>query len=173
MIVTYLISTFLIILTWFSLIDRARASQTELHLCIDTGEAYSASFLVTREHLLHQNTNYNLTWVNCEMGSFIMMNPRAKVGKNNNGSVIQTLDVLDFSFIHLSWYERLLNRYRIKKPKNENPLQHVIDALSILKSKAIQARSLGIPSLHPALERTIGCTALFLTFMLILLFIYS
>merc|ERR1711907_374894 len=40
--------------------------------CMDSGEAYSASFLTTKEHLLYQFTGYNLTWVNCEMGSFIM-----------------------------------------------------------------------------------------------------
>lgn len=38
-----------------------------LHKCLDTGEAYAAAFLITREHITHQNTAYNLTWVNCEM----------------------------------------------------------------------------------------------------------
>jgi hypothetical protein len=77
-----------------------------LHKCLDTGEAYSASFLVTRAHLIHQHTRYNLTWVNCEMGSFIMLNGRAKLDQDSNGTVIQSLDVLDFSIVHLSWFER-------------------------------------------------------------------
>ena len=67
-----------------------------------TGEAYSASYLITKEHLLEQFTGYNLTWVNCEMGSFIMMNQRADPKKDwVNGSVVMSLDVLDFSVIHL------------------------------------------------------------------------
>ena len=47
------------------------------HKCRDSGEAYSAAYLITAEHLKYQFTDYNLTWVNCEMGSFIMMNQRA------------------------------------------------------------------------------------------------
>jgi galactose-1-phosphate uridylyltransferase len=30
-------------------------------------------YLITKEHLIYQKTDANLTWVNCEMGSFIMM----------------------------------------------------------------------------------------------------
>jgi len=40
-----------------------------------------------------------------------MMNQRARPDRNVNGSVTQTLDVLDFSIIHLSWYERLQKRH--------------------------------------------------------------
>ena len=36
--------------------------------CKDSGEAYSAAYLIHKDHLLNQFTNYNLTWVNCEMG---------------------------------------------------------------------------------------------------------
>jgi hypothetical protein len=69
----------------------------KLHKCRDTGEAYSASYLITKEHIANQFTAYNLTWVNCEMGSFIMMNGRADPKRNVNGSITQSLDVLDFS----------------------------------------------------------------------------
>ena len=84
--------------------SKEESEYLKLHKCRDVGEAYSASYLITKEHLLYQFTGYNLTWVNCEMGSFIMMNQRAQPDRNVNGSVTQTLDVLDFSIIHLSWY---------------------------------------------------------------------
>jgi len=45
----------------------------KLHKCRDGGEAYAAAYLTTKEHLLYQNTAFNLSMVNCEMGSFIMM----------------------------------------------------------------------------------------------------
>ena len=41
------------------------------------------------------------------MGSFIMMGPRSE-----NGSLVQSLDILDFSVLHLSAYERLKRRWR-------------------------------------------------------------
>lgn len=49
--------------------------------------------------------------VHARSRSFIMMNQRARPDRNVNGSVTQTLDVLDFSIIHLSWYERLQKRH--------------------------------------------------------------
>jgi hypothetical protein len=70
--------------------------------CKDANEAYSASYLISREHIMYQNTGYNLTWVNCEMGSFIMMYRKGP----ENGTLLQSVDVLDFSVIHLSAYER-------------------------------------------------------------------
>lgn len=49
--------------------DKHKRSRThKIQQCKDTGEAYSASYLIHKEHLLNQFTNYNLTWVNCEMG---------------------------------------------------------------------------------------------------------
>lgn len=77
------------------------------HKCKDAGEAYSAAYLITKEHVLQQKTNYNLTWVNCEMASFIMMNGKANPDKNVDGTVLQTLDVFELSVVHLSAYERL------------------------------------------------------------------
>ena len=51
----------------------------KLHLCNGVFEAYSASYLTTKEHMIHVNSeSFNLTWVNCEMASFIHM----KEGRN-------------------------------------------------------------------------------------------
>jgi hypothetical protein len=62
--------------------------------------------------MLLQDTNYSLDWVNCEMASFIMYNKSAS--HNNGGQGVQSLDVLDFSAIHLSAYERLHRRWQKK-----------------------------------------------------------
>jgi hypothetical protein len=43
------------------------------HKCNDGFEAYGAAYLITSQHLILQNTNYSLDWVNCEMASFIMV----------------------------------------------------------------------------------------------------
>jgi len=51
----------------------------KLHKCRDGGEAYSAAYLTSKEHVLLQHTAFNLSMVNCEMGSFIMMYSPRKV----------------------------------------------------------------------------------------------
>jgi hypothetical protein len=43
-----------------------------------------------------------------------MINPRQSRNHTAPGSVTQTLDVLDFATVHLSWYERLQSRYHDK-----------------------------------------------------------
>ena len=102
--------------------SKEESQYLKLHKCRDVGEAYSASYLITKEHLLYQFTGYNLTWVNCEMGSFIMMNQRAHPDRNVNGSVTQTLDILDFSIIHLSWYGKQMKNTLIQYfPPTFNP----------------------------------------------------
>jgi hypothetical protein len=115
-------------------------SYLKLHKCRDSGEIYSAAYLITREHILYQNTGYNLSYVNCEMGSFIMMNQRFNLDRNVNGTLIQTLDVLDFSVIHLSAYERLQRRWApfLKKEVNKNEtLKGIYDLSSIDKIEPI------------------------------------
>lgn len=85
----------------------------KLHLCNTVYEAYSGAFLTTRAHMLTVK-DHNLTWVNCEMASFLHMkaglmsleNPRSE------GTIMQALDVLDFSVIHLSAYERSSKKHR-------------------------------------------------------------
>jgi hypothetical protein len=61
--------------------------------------------------------SYNLSWVNCEMASFIHMKASAKAYHDPSieGLVMQSLDVLDFSVIHLSAYERSSNKHRFVK----------------------------------------------------------
>lgn len=128
----------------------------KLHKCKDGGEVYSASYLITREHLVYQFTEYNLTWVNCEMGSFIMMNGRADPFRNGNGSLLQSIDVLDFSVIHLSAYERLLLRWARSAPEinaDKNNIQPVVDASILIKEYALKLRKM--PPAHPALNRTV------------------
>ncbi len=127
--------------------------------CKDTGEAYSASYLITREHLEHQFTAYNLTWVNCEMGSFIMMNGRANPDRNVNGSLLQSVDVLDFSVVHLSTYERLLRRWSksvlsdpAAKDGNVDPIMR---SAQMLKNRAMTLRDPVLPVVHPAFNRTV------------------
>ena len=86
------------------------STNSSLHVCKDRNEAYSASYLVTKEHFLNQFTAFNLSWVNCEMGSYVMMyQTLLKNGKivdlketNGNGTLIQSIDVIDLAVIHLS-----------------------------------------------------------------------
>ena len=49
------------------------SANESLHRCIDNGEAYAASWLTTAEHVRDQFVGYNLSMVNCEMASFIMV----------------------------------------------------------------------------------------------------
>ena len=89
----------------------------KLHLCNSVFEAYSASYLTTKEHMLDvKSEDYNLTWVNCEMASFIHMKHSNNFYSNpqGKGMIIQSLDVLDFSVIHLSAFERSSRRWKDK-----------------------------------------------------------
>lgn len=81
----------------------------KIHMCNGVFEAYSAAYLTTKEHMVAvASESFNLSWVNCEMASFIHMKESNRFYKypNNHGIIIQTLDVIDFSVIHLSAYER-------------------------------------------------------------------
>jgi hypothetical protein len=50
-------------------VEKSKIFNTKkIQQCKDSGEAYSAAYLIHKDHLLNQFTNYNLTWVNCEMG---------------------------------------------------------------------------------------------------------
>ena len=87
----------------------------KLHLCNGVFEAYSASYLTTKEHILAiKSENYNLSWVNCEMASFTHMREHRNfyVNPKAQGMIIQTLDVLDFSVIHLSAFERSSKKHK-------------------------------------------------------------
>lgn len=137
---------------------KKEVDKSKLHRCRDAGEAYSASFLITREHLLEQFTDYNLTWVNCEMGSFIFMNGRANPQKDVNGSLLQTLDVLDFSVIHLSTYERLLKRWRYSiksQDATSGNIEPVRNSAELLRKRALALREPGMPIRHEKFNRTV------------------
>jgi hypothetical protein len=105
----------------------------KLHLCNAVFEAYSASYLTTKSHILEiPSETYNLTWVNCEMASFIHMKESSKfyATPDASGIIVQSLDVLDFSVIHLSAFERSSKRYRGKlwaKEQDRRTKWHNID----------------------------------------------
>eukprot|EP01041_Mallomonas_annulata_P006623 gene6623-13418_t len=112
---------------------KEEAKFLQFHKCKDSGEVYGAAYLITKELLINQFTDYNLKNVNCEMGSFIMY---------SKNILIQSLDVLDFSTIHLSAYERLQRRYSAKF-KNKAFLTGKIDlihtSVKILQQKALES----------------------------------
>jgi hypothetical protein len=98
----------------------------KLHLCNGVFEAYSASWLSTKEHVLTvKSEGYNLSWVNCEMASFIHMreSPNFLINPDGHGMIIQSLDVLDFSVIHLSTFERSSKKYRARLWKDKNKMK--------------------------------------------------
>lgn len=102
-------------------LQRATYEKTDmnlkLHLCNAVFEAYSASYLTTKTHMLEiASESYNLTWVNCEMASFIHMKESSKfyATADASGVIIQSLDVLDFSVIHLSAFERSSKKHKDK-----------------------------------------------------------
>ena len=105
----------------------------KLHLCNSVFEAYSASYLTTKAHMIDvESEKYNLTWVNCEMASFIHMrhSPNFMSNAEGKGMIMQSLDVLDFSVIHLSAFERSSRRWKDKlwfTPKERKTAWHNID----------------------------------------------
>jgi hypothetical protein len=109
------------------------------HRCLDAGEAYSASYFMTKQYLIARKTDNNLTWVNCEMGSLIMVNQNRRYVKGATGGIVQSLDMLDFSVIHLSAYERLVKRHWHKLGKQDRSysvVQVVGEAVRRLKYKS-------------------------------------
>lgn len=146
--------------------SKEESKYLKLHKCRDAGEVYSAAYLIHKKHLLEQFIDYNLTWVNCEMGSFIMMNQRADPNKNLNGSLTQSLDVLDFSVVHLSAYERLQRRWggsiakvvgkEMAKKMHTGDIAPVVSATELLKRRALQRRATGVPVPSLKLNRTVA-----------------
>lgn len=114
-----------------------------LHKCREAGEAYAAAYLTTREHFLEHFTGYNLTWVNCEMASFIMITSiRGDLNREKNGTIMQSLDVLDYSVIHLSAYERLQRKFAKQLRNNyDKTIDPVIATGKLLKTRALEIRN--------------------------------
>lgn len=63
--------------------------------------------------------------VNCEMASFLHLRQSNKFFStpDGHGLIMQTLDVLDFSVIHLSAYERSSRKHRLDLWPNNKKLQ--------------------------------------------------
>ena len=103
------------------------------------------------------------------MGSFVMVNQRSNPNRNVNGSMTQSLDILDFGMVHLSWYERLQKRYtktitaKIKTSKIETEQKTVLNSLAAveavvqtLKTRALELRKKDSPFAVPELNRTLA-----------------
>ena len=89
----------------------AAASNTEdfFHRCFDEGEAYSGSVVVSADRFKSTNLTYSAGHVSTELASFVFMETRRKAKLSaEEGAVMQSLDVLDLSVVHLSAYERSL-----------------------------------------------------------------
>jgi hypothetical protein len=94
------------------------------------------------------------------MGSFIMMNYADPNRFNISGQVIQSLDVLDLSVVHLSAYERLQRRWQatVKKELGAHRIisgnDDIVTATNLLKDQALSMKAAGIkPS--PDFNRTV------------------
>ena len=98
-----------------------------------------------------------------------MMNHRANPKNNVNGSVTQTLDVLDFSVVHLSWYERLQKRHArkmkeelkiaksdVKRMQELHSSSVIISTIEMLKTRALKLRDPLLPFPVPELNRTVA-----------------
>lgn len=82
---------------------------SKFHKCVDLGEAYSASYLTSKEHLMQINIHRNYSHVSCEMASTIMLATakRKNVKRlktfindpNATGIAIMSIDVLDYSVV--------------------------------------------------------------------------
>lgn len=111
------------------------ANNLHLHLCNGVFEAYSASYLTTSHHLLATSSeSYNLSWVNCEMASFVHMKesraftgPRSgpQVINQQHGLILQSLDVLDYAVLHLSAFERSSKKYAYTIPTTKGNLDTI------------------------------------------------
>ncbi len=118
-----------------TVIMKKNLESTNMHLCMNLGETFSGSFLITKERLLNKNIAYNLTTAHVEQ-AVTMMASRKKI--------MQTLDVLDFSIVNLSTYERLI--YRIYEAISDaemvrESLETMERTLSILKDLALESRA--------------------------------
>jgi len=110
------------------------------HRCVNEGEAFSGSWLTSTKHLLSYNSSYNLATANGELAAFLVIETRrSKKAWSPVGSLMQTLDVLDLSVVHLSAYERLYRKYgfQIEAPKVAADIEEVMErSAALLESRA-------------------------------------
>ena len=93
------------------------------HRCYDEGEVYAAAYLITKEHLLNHETSYDLSKANTELASFIILDTKNPKSSIRSGTMTQSLDILDFSVIHLSAYERLMRRYNMPELESYSSIE--------------------------------------------------
>jgi hypothetical protein len=92
------------------------------------------------------------------MGTFIFMNGRANPTKDINGSIMQSVDLLDFSVIHLSTYERLLKRWRFSiksEDATKGNIEPVRLSAEMLQQRALKLRSPTVPMRYDKFNRTV------------------
>ena len=122
----------------------------KFHKCVDLGEAYSAAYLTTKVHLMMTNIWRNYSWVSCEMASTIMLSTakrsmKVKLQKfrenpDEKGIAIMSLDILDFSIVHLSAYERLQRKYKKKlKLESDSNIALIQTVTSLLKNESVRS----------------------------------
>lgn len=89
----------------------------DFYKCPNLGEIFSGSYLVTRKYFQRQVSRItlpieNINRTNIELATFAMINQQAIPFKfEYYGTPLQSRDLLDFSVIHLSAYERLFKEH--------------------------------------------------------------
>jgi hypothetical protein len=107
--------------------------------CRNQAEAFSAAYLISKEYFINRKLVYNQTRTNVEYSTFSMLssNFEMKSKFKFKGTAIQSVDIFDFSVIHLSMYERLQRRWFPLKKFTTDYLQPIIDSTIMLKQIAI------------------------------------
>jgi hypothetical protein len=116
---------------------RGERDNLKIHVCNAIYEPYSSAYLTTTRHILSRPANhYNLSIVDGEMATFYYVSETNRVYTDFNisGIIIQTLDVFDFSVIHLSAFERSLRKYQSQRKKvGKTAIEEVVTVANILK----------------------------------------
>lgn len=132
------------------------AEYLKLHKCVDHGEVYAASYLITKKHIMTHKIDYNLSECNTEFASFMLMDTSMDAKRDKDGTLIQSLDVLDFSVIHLSAFERLQRRHGYSEKTKANKLDAIKNATVFLKERAMIAKSNSSFKYRPEAIRTVA-----------------
>jgi hypothetical protein len=123
-----------------------------LHRCISVGEAFGGAYLVNSKFVLQRKTDYDLKTAFGEMASFIIYRFKDNPFKDVEGTLMQSMDVLDFSVIHLSPYERLIERYISAPNSSRLELSEIRYATQYVKSQTMQLLTKGLVSTRTKIE---------------------
>lgn len=136
------------------------AKYLKFHKCMQADAAYGAAYLMTKDHLLQTNILWpNLTTINCEWATFLVTAWNADPAVNDvPGTILMTLDVLDFGVIHLSWFERL--QFRHLENITSPDLFPIKRASHLLRHRALKRRHTHA-SYSPRANRTIALMPFF------------